>query len=216
MQRGAYSWGVAFRALVPLGRPGGRPDIPSLAKRPTMLYFLILVLVVVGGGILIYNGLVRLREQVDASWSDIDVQLKRRHDLVPNLVETVKGYASHERETLEAVIQARNAAVSASGPAEQGQAENVLSGALRSIFALSESYPQLQAADNFRDLQQTLRQLEDSIQRARGIYNNGVRDYNTKIRSVPSNLVANAFGFRPREFFEIEEAAREVPRVSFD
>ncbi len=181
-----------------------------------MWVFLIIVLVIVGAGVMIYNGLVQMREHVDASWSDIDVQLKRRHDLVPNLVETVRGYASHERQTLEAVIQARNAAVSASGPAEQGRAENALSGALRQIFALSESYPQLQAADNFRDLQQTLRQLEDAIQRARGSYNNQVREYNTRIRSVPSNIVANAFGFRPREFFEIEEAAREVPRVSFD
>ncbi len=181
-----------------------------------MWVFLIIVLVVVGLGVLIYNSLVQMREHVDSSWSDIDVQLKRRHDLVPNLVETVRGYASHERETLEGVIRARNAAMSASGPEDQAKAENQLSGALRQIFALSESYPQLQAAENFRDLQQTLKQLEDSIQRARGSYNNQVREYNTKIRSVPSNIVANAFSFRPREFFEIEEAAREVPRVSFD
>ncbi|CAN5661111.1 LemA family protein [soil metagenome] len=181
-----------------------------------MWVFLIIVVVVVAVGVLMYNSLVQLRERVDASWSDIDVQLKRRHDLVPNLVETVRGYASHERETLEGVIRARNAAVSAQGPEDQAKAENQLSGALRQIFALSESYPQLQAADNFRDLQQTLKQLEDSIQRARGSYNNQVREYNTKIRSVPSNIVANMGGFRPREFFEIEEAAREVPRVSFD
>jgi LemA protein len=181
-----------------------------------MWVFLIIVLVVVGFGVLIYNSLVQMREHVDSSWSDIDVQLKRRHDLVPNLVETVRGYASHERETLEGVIRARNAAMAASGPEDQAKAENQLSGALRQIFALSESYPQLQAAENFRDLQQTLKQLEDSIQRARGSYNNQVREYNTKIRSVPSNIVANAFNFRTREFFEIEEAAREVPRVSFD
>lgn len=183
-----------------------------------MWVFLIVLVVVALVVVSIYNGLVRMRENVDASWSDIDVQLKRRHDLVPNLVNTVRGYASHERETLEAVIQARNAAVSAQGqgPAAQGAAENQLSGALRQIFALSEAYPQLQAADNFRDLQQTLKQLEDAIQRARGSYNNQVREYNTKIRSVPSNLVANAFAFRVREFFEIEEAAREAPRVSFD
>ncbi|TVP44350.1 MAG: LemA family protein [Gemmatimonadales bacterium] len=181
-----------------------------------MWVFLIIVLVIVAVGVLMYNSLVQLRERVDSSWSDIDVQLKRRHDLVPNLVETVRGYASHERETLEGVIRARNAAVSAQGPQDQAQAENQLSGALRQIFALSESYPQLQAADNFRDLQQTLKQLEDSIQRARVGYNNQVREYNTKIRSVPSNIVANMGGFRPREFFEIEEGAREVPRVSFD
>lgn len=181
-----------------------------------MWVFLIIVLVVVGLGVLIYNSLVQMREHVDSSWSDIDVQLKRRHDLVPNLVETVRGYASHERETLEGVIRARNAAMTASGPEDQAKAENQLSGALRQIFALSESYPQLQAAENFRELQQTLKELEDSIQRARGSYNNQVREYNTKIRSVPSNIVANAFSFRVREFFEIEEAAREVPRVSFD
>jgi len=181
-----------------------------------MWVFLIIVVVVVAVGVLMYNSLVQLRERVDSSWSDIDVQLKRRHDLVPNLVETVRGYASHERETLEGVIRARNAAVSAQGPEDQAQAENQLSGALRQIFALSESYPQLQAADNFRDLQQTLKQLEDSISRARVGYNNQVREYNTKIRSVPSNIVANMGGFRPREFFEIEEGAREVPRVSFD
>jgi LemA protein len=181
-----------------------------------MWVFLIIIVVIVAVGVLMYNSLVQLRERVDSSWSDIDVQLKRRHDLVPNLVETVRGYASHERETLEGVIRARNAAVSAQGPEDQAKAENQLSGALRQIFALSESYPQLQAADNFRDLQQTLKQLEDSIQRARGGYNNQVREYNTKIRSVPSNIVANMGGFRPREFFEIEESAREVPRVSFD
>ena len=163
----------------------------------------VLALIVVGA-VLIYNGLVKLREQVDASWSDIDVQLKRRHDLIPNLVSAVQGYASHERETLEAVTQARSHAMGAQGPEARAAAENQLTGTLRSLFALSESYPQLKANENFMDLQRNLQQLEDAIQRARRYYNAVVRDYNTKIRSVPSNLVANAFSFRPREFFEID------------
>lgn len=176
---------------------------------------LIVLVVLVGGAVVIYNGLVKLREQVNGAWSDIDVQLKRRHDLVPNLVETVKGYASHEKDTLERVIQARNAAMSAQGPAAQGQAEGALSGALKSLFALSEAYPQLQAAGGFRDLQATLAQLEDHIQKSRRYYNAVVRDYNTKIGQVPSNLVARSFGFKPREFFEVPEEERAVPRVSF-
>jgi len=180
-----------------------------------MWIFLVVLALLAVVGILIYNGLVKLREQVDASWSDIDVQLKRRHDLIPNLVSTVQGYASHERETLEAVIQARNQAMGAQGPEARAEAENQLTGTLRSLFALSESYPQLRANENFMDLQRNLQQLEDAIQRARRYYNAVVRDYNTKIRSVPSNLVANAFSFRPREFFEIEEGERSVPRVDF-
>ena len=180
-----------------------------------MWIFLVVLALLAVVGILIYNGLVKLREQVDASWSDIDVQLKRRHDLIPNLVSTVQGYASHERETLEAVIQARNQAMGAQGPEARAEAENQLTGTLRSLFALSESYPQLRANENFLDLQRNLQQLEDAIQRARRYYNAVVRDYNTKIRSVPSNLVANAFSFRPREFFEIEEGERSVPRVDF-
>ncbi|MGW8264719.1 MAG: LemA family protein [Longimicrobiales bacterium] len=170
----------------------------------------ILVVVVV-----IYNSLVKLREQADAAWADIDVQLKRRHDLVPNLVETVKGYASHEKETLERVIQARNAAMSAQGPAAQGSAENMLTGALKSIFALSESYPQLQAAGGFRDLQASLQEVENGIQNSRRYYNAVVRDFNTRIAQVPSNLVAQAFRFTKKEFFEIEEMEREVPKVDF-
>ncbi len=180
-----------------------------------MLVLLIVVLLFVAVGMM-YNILVKLREQTDAAWSDIDVQLKRRHDLIPNLVETVKGYASHERDTLEAVIRARQTAISASGPEERAGAENMLTGALKSIFALSEAYPELRANENFRDLQKTLSELEEHIQRARRYYNAVVRDYNTKIRQVPTNVIANAFTFRAREFFEIEEAARETPRVSFD
>jgi LemA protein len=157
-----------------------------------------------------------MRVQVDGAWADIDVQLKRRHDLIPNVVETVKGYAGHERDTLEAVVNARSAAMAAQGPVKQAEAENMLTGALKSLFALSEAYPQLQAAANFKDLQGTLKELETGIQQARRYYNAVVRDYNTKIAQVPSNLIASAFNFSSRDFFEIEEAEGEVPTVSFD
>ncbi len=163
----------------------------------------------------IYNSLVKLRERADSAWADIDVQLKRRYDLIPNLVETVKGYASHEKDTLEAVIQARSAAMSAQGPVEKGEAENVLSGTLKSLFALSESYPDLKAAGGFRDLQGSLSEMEDAVQQARRYYNAVVRDFNTKVQQVPSNIVARAFNFREREFFEISEAERVVPKVDF-
>jgi len=180
-----------------------------------MIWVLVIVLLIIVAGVMIYNSLVQLRERVDASWSDIDVQLKRRHDLIPNVVETVKGYATHERETLEGVIQARNQAMSASGPEDRAQAENMLTGALKSLFALSEAYPDLKANKGFLDLQDTLRSLEDHIQNARRYYNAVVRDYNTKIRQIPSNIVANAFRFEAREFFEVEESERATPRVSF-
>jgi LemA protein len=180
------------------------------------MWALLIAAAVVVVGIMIYNGLVKMRVQVDGAWADIDVQLKRRHDLIPNVVETVKGYAGHERDTLEAVVKARSAAMSAQGPADRAEAENMLTGALKSLFALSEAYPQLQAAGNFRDLQQTLKDLENGIQQARRYYNAVVRDYNTKIGQVPANIVARAFGFSPREFFEIAEGEGEVPRVSFN
>jgi LemA protein len=166
----------------------------------------------------IYNGLVRLNLQVDNAWSDIDVQLKRRHDLIPNVVETVKGYAAHERQTLEAVVNARARAVSAqgAGPAERGQAEGALTGALRGLFALAEAYPQLRATENFNQLQATLAQIEDAVQNARRYYNAVVRDLNTKVQQFPSNLIAGMFGFKNREFFEIPDAAqRETPQVKF-
>jgi LemA protein len=140
---------------------------------------------------------------------------KRRHDLVPNLVETVKGYASHERGTLESVVEARSRAMSAQGPASRAEAENMLTGALKSLFALAEAYPQLRAAENFGQLQQQLAGIEDAIQNARRYYNAVVRDLNTKIQQFPSNLVARTFGFREREFFEIDDGERAVPRVSF-
>ncbi len=176
---------------------------------------LVLVLVAVGI-VMIYNGLVDLRERGDASWSDIDVQLKRRHDLIPNLVEIVKGYAAHEREALEAVTRARTSAMEARGPAARGEAEKGLAGALRSLFALSESYPQLQASGNFSELQQALTAVEDDLQRARRYYNAVTRDYNIRTRSIPSNIVARAFGFRAREFFQAEESERAAPQVRLD
>jgi LemA protein len=167
--------------------------------------------------IVIYNGLVRLNVQAVNAWSDIDVQLKRRHDLIPNLVETVKGYASHERQTLEAVVNARNRAVSAqgAGPAERGQAEGVLAGALRGLFALAEAYPQLRAAENFAQLQSTLGQIEEAVQSARRYYNAVVRDLNTRIQQFPSNVVAGMFGFKNRDFFEIPDPEKAVPQVKF-
>jgi LemA protein len=162
-----------------------------------------------------YNGLVRLRNRIDNAWSQIDVQLQRRHDLVPNLVETVKGYAAHERETLEAVVRARNAAVEAQGPAAQAQAENLLTGALRQLFALAEAYPDLKANQNFLNLQEELTSTEDRVAYARQFYNDSVLNYNNKIQTIPSNVIANMFGFAPREYFEGDGEAREVPRVQF-
>jgi LemA protein len=162
-----------------------------------------------------YNGLVRLRNRIENAWSQIDVQLQRRHDLVPNLVETVKGYAAHERETLERVIEARNQALTAQGPAQQGQAENVLTGALRQLFALAESYPDLKANQNFLALQEELTTTEDRVAYARQFYNDSVLKYNNKIQAIPSNIIAGMFNFQEREYFEGEEAARNVPRVQF-
>jgi LemA protein len=164
----------------------------------------------------IYNGLVRLKVQCDNAWSDIDVQLKRRYDLIPNVVETVKGYAAHEKGTLEGVIAARNRAMATEGPAAKGEAEGMLTSALRQVFALAEAYPQLRAVESFTQLQQTLSQIEDSIQNARRYYNAVVRDLNTKIAQFPSNIIAGMAGFRTREFFEISAPAeRETPKVSF-
>ena len=181
-----------------------------------MMIVLIVIALLALSIVLIYNGLVRLRVQCDNAWADIDVQLKRRYDLIPNLVETVKGYAAHERGTFEAVTAARNQAMSAQGPAAKGQAEGMLSGALRQLFALSEAYPQLRAADNFAQLQATLNQIEDTLQNARRYYNAAVRDLNTRIEQFPSNMVAGMGNFKPREFFEISAPVeREVPRVSF-
>ncbi len=163
-----------------------------------------------------YNSLVRLKVQGDNAWADIDVQLKRRYDLIPNLVETVKGYAAHEKDTLEGVINARNRAMSATGPAEKAQAENMLTGALKSLFALAEAYPQLRAIESFTSLQNSLSQIEDTVQNARRYYNAVVRDLNIKIEQFPTNLFASMLGFKERQFFEVTAAAeREAPKVSF-
>src|SRR5215471_16917314 len=164
-----------------------------------------------------YNGVVRLRNRVDSAWSQIGVQLQRRHDLIPNLVETVKGYAAHERQTLEAVVQARNTAVQAqqSGPAQQAQAENVLTGALRQLFAVAEAYPDLKANQNFLNLQEEITATEDRISYARGYYNDSVQQFNTKIQTFPRNLFAGMFNFQPRQFFQAEEGSQEVPKVQF-
>jgi LemA protein len=166
--------------------------------------------------IAMYNGLVRLKVQCDNAWADIDVQLKRRYDLIPNLVETVKGYAAHEKGTLEAVINARNQAMAATGPADKAAAENVLSGTLKSLFALSEAYPQLRAIEGFTSLQNSLSQIEETVQNARRYYNAVVRDLNTKILQFPTNIFAGMLGFKQREFFEVTNATeREAPKVSF-
>ena len=181
-----------------------------------MIFALVVIALLALSVVFTYNGLVRLRVQCDNAWADIDVQLKRRYDLIPNLVETVKGYAAHERGTFEAVVAARNQAMSAQGPMAKGHAESTLSGALRQLFALSEAYPQLQAAQNFAQLQSTLGQIEDTLQNARRYYNAAVRDLNTRVEQFPSNLVAGMGNFKPREFFEISAPAeREAPHVSF-
>lgn len=164
----------------------------------------------------LYNGLQKLRITADEAWADIETQLKRRYDLVPNLVETVKGYASHEKDTLERVIAARNAAASANTVAAHNQADGALSGALRGLFALAESYPDLKANQNFLGLQGTLAELEDHIQKSRRYYNAVVRDFNYKIHAIPSNIVASLFGFKEKDFFEIEDAAQRDPvKVKF-
>ena len=182
-----------------------------------MWIFLLVLGAVVIAVVAIYNALVRLRVQCDNAWADIDVQLKRRYDLIPNLVETVKGYAGHERKTLEDLVNARNRAMAAQGPAAKGEAEGMLTQALKSLFALAEAYPQLRAVESFIQLQGSLNQIEDAVQNARRYYNAVVRDLNTRIAQFPSNLIAGFFAFRPREFFELTTAAeREVPRVSFE
>lgn len=166
--------------------------------------------------ILIRNSMIGSRNRVDESWSGIDVQLKRRHDLVPNLVETVKGYATHERETFEKVTQARAQAMQASGPAESSQAEGLLNAALTDLRAVAEQYPDLRATENFQQLSRNLSELEDEIQASRRIYNSNVQAYNTKIQIFPNSVVASTGGFTEREFFEITNAAeREPARVSF-
>ncbi len=172
---------------------------------------LLLVLVL----ILSYNGLVRLRNRIDNAWSQIDVQLKRRYDLIPNLVNTVKGYAAHERETFESVTQARANAINAQGPAQQAQAENVLSGALKSLFAVAEAYPELKANQNFLSLQEELTSTEDRVAYARQFYNDSVLSYNNKLQTFPRNVIAGTFNFEKREYFEGDPEATGPVRVEF-
>jgi LemA protein len=162
------------------------------------------------------NSIIRLRNQSDEAWSGIDVQLKRRHDLIPNLVESVKGYAGHEQSTFEKVTQARAAAMQASGPAEASKAESQLTAALGGLRVVAEQYPELRATENFQQLQRQLSELEDEIQAARRIYNSNVQAYNTRIQQFPGSIIANQGGFQPKQFFEITDAAdREAPQVSF-
>jgi LemA protein len=179
---------------------------------------LAVIVVAVVWAIGVYNGLISMRQRVNQAFADIDVQLRQRHDLIPNLVETVKGYAAHERGTLEEVIKARNAAMAAQGPEQQAAAENMLSGALRQLFALSERYPDLKASANFQQLQAELADLENKIAAARRFYNNAVQEYNTGIQRFPAALFAASFGFAQKNFFDLgEERATvgEAPAVKF-
>jgi LemA protein len=179
----------------------------------TLLIVVALVMMAIG----LYNALVRLRATCDGAWADIDVQLKRRYDLIPNLVETVKGYAGHERQALESVIAARAKAMSVQGPGEKAEAEGALSQSLKSLFALAEAYPQLRAVESFTQLQASLNGIEEAVQNARRYYNAVVRDYNTKIAEIPTNVIAGMFQFTPRQFFEVRDSVqREPPRVTFE
>jgi LemA protein len=183
-----------------------------------LVYILIgIVVIALLAGIAIYNKLVRLRNTVKSSWSDIDVQCKKRYDLVPNLVETVKGYASHEKTVFEKVTQARSMAMQATSPAEMAKAENMLRDTLKSLFAVAEAYPELKANANFLQLQSQLQELENNIEYARRYYNAVVRDYNILIESFPSNLIASQFNFKQEELFQLEapEAERKPVKVSF-
>lgn len=180
--------------------------------------WVIVAIIIVGGIVLVglYNGLVKLRVQADSAWSDIDVQLKRRHDLIPNIVETVKGYAAHEKGTFENIARYRSAAMAANTPEEKAQAETQLTAAVHGLYAVAENYPQLQADQDFLSLQNTLAEIENNIQNARRYYNAVVRDFNTKVQSFPTNILAGMFGFKTRQFFEMENAAdRENVAVKF-
>ena len=183
-----------------------------------VIVIVIVVLLLLAGLIyvLLRNSLISLNQRVGESWSGIDVQLKRRHDLVPNLVESVKGYATHEQETFEKVTQARAAAMQASGPAEAGQAEGQLTAALGGLRVVAEQYPQLRATENFQQLQRQLSELEDEIQASRRIYNSNVQQFNTRIQQFPASIPAKQMGYAEKEYFAITEAGeREVPEVSF-
>jgi LemA protein len=177
-----------------------------------VLAIIILLGVVLAG---MYNSLVQLRVSSESAWSDIDVQLKRRHDLIPNLVETVKGYATHEKDTFENIAKYRSMAMQATGTSDKAAAENQLSGALKSLFAVAENYPQLQASQEFTKLQNSLSETEDAIQNARSNYNDVVRDLNTKVQSFPASVLAGMFNFQPKQFFEAAAVDREPVAVKF-
>ena len=181
-----------------------------------VIVVIVLVVLIVGALVLSYNGLVRKRNQVENAWSQIDVQLKRRIDLIPNLVETVKGYAAHERETLQAVVEARNAAIAAPDePVPQAEANNQLTAALNRLFALREAYPDLKANQNFLSLQEELTATEGRVAYARQFYNDSVYEYDNKLQTFPTVIIAKTFNFTEREYFEIDEPDREVPTVEF-
>jgi LemA protein len=181
-----------------------------------VIIVVVILVVLIGILVAIYNKLVRLRNRCENAWAQVDVQLRRRYDLIPNLVETIKGYAAHERETFEEVTKARTAAQQAQGVQEQAQAENMLTQAIGRLFAVAEQYPQLRATENFQQLQAQLAETEQKIAVARQIYNDAVLTYDNALETVPTNVVAGIFNFEPREYFEVEEpAAREAPRVQF-
>jgi LemA protein len=183
-----------------------------------VIVIVVVVVVILGGGVLAFNGLVRRRNRTQEAWSEIDVELKRRHDLIPNLVETVKGYAAHEQGTFEAVTAARAGAISAGAtgdPAKIAPAENMLSQSLRSLFAVAENYPQLRAVESFLQLQEQLTATEDKLEYARRYYNTSARDFNISLQTFPRNLIAGPFGFHAVGFFQTDEAERAVPEVSF-
>lgn len=181
-----------------------------------LLWILLGLAVVIGLWVMsAYNGLITLRNQTDEGWSDIDVQLKRRYDLIPNLINTVKGYAAHESKVFENVSAARSIAMGAKSPAEREQAENALTGTLKTLFAVSEAYPELKANENFLKLQDELSDTENKIQAARRFYNGMVRDFNTRLQVFPTNLIGTRLGFQAKTFFEMNEAERETPKVQF-
>lgn len=175
-----------------------------------------IIVVIVLWAIGVFNGLIKLKNRTDEAWSDIDVQLKRRHDLIPNLIETVKGYAAHEKQTFESVTNARTKAISAQGIGEKAKAEDMLSNTLKTLFAVAEAYPDLKANVNFLELQRELSDTENKVQASRRFYNGNVRDLNIRIETFPSRIIAGMLGFKKREFFEIENAVeKEVPQVKF-
>jgi LemA protein len=194
-------------------------SLRKIEQEQTMMPLIVIGILVVGAIFILagmYNSLVQLRVRADSAWSDIDIQLKRRHDLIPNLVETVKGYAAHEKGTFENIARFRSQAMQATGPADKAAAESQLTGALKSLFAVAENYPELKASEQFTGLQGSLNSIEDNIQNARRYYNAVVRDFNTRVQSFPTNIIAGMFGFHTRQFFEMETPAdRENVAVKF-